>query len=169
MKNLISICFCLALAFSLSLNTSAQSTEKKLDQAELMKQWIGTWEMEIGGDSVMVMKVTPHNNGIFFIQEEKVNGNVYNSWKGSTGLSADKNMIMGSALTSNGILFIDIGKFVEEDKFISDRYVGNTTHAASQVMIKFSNESLTARFKWRGEGMNWPDEWGPKMTFKKLD
>ena len=169
MRKSINICLCTALAFCFSLNISAQSTEKELDQAELMKQWIGNWVMEMGGDSTFVMKTTAFNNGNHFVQEQKVNGNVVATWKGTSGLSADKNMIMSSALDLNGILFIDMGKFVEKHTFIADRYFGNTTHAAAQLMVKFPPEAITVQFKWRGEGMNWPNEWGPKMIFKKID
>jgi hypothetical protein len=169
MRELLKTCLCLVLAFNVSHCLFAQSSEVELNQAELMKQWIGTWEMEIGEDSVSIMTVTSFNNGLYFTQEEKADGNPYQTWKGFLGLSDDKEMIISSALTLNGVTFFDLGKFVEKNKYIADRYFGNLTHAASQLMIEFAPESITARFKWRGQGMMWPEEWGPAMTFKKID
>ena len=93
MRKSINICLCLALAFSLSLNISAQSTEKELDQVELLKQLIGTWEADIGKDSVSVLVFTPLNNGLHFVQENKANGEVYMTLKGILGFSNDKQMI----------------------------------------------------------------------------
>lgn len=169
MRKSINICLCLALAFSLSLNISAQSTEKELDQVELMKQWIGTWESEIGDDSVSIFKCTPLNNGLHLIQEEKSNGNTYATYRGVAGFSDDKNMILMSFLTPSGTALLDVGKFVEKNKYIADRYFGDITHATNQLMVEFSPESVTARWKWRGKGMNWPKEWSPGMTYKKID
>jgi len=157
------------LAFSLSLNISAQSTDKELDQVELMKQWIGTWESEIGDDSVSIFRCTPLNNGLQLIQEEKSNRNTYTTYIGIMGLSDDKKMIMMSMLIPNGTTVLDVGKFVKKNKYIADRYIGDITHATNQIMVEFSPESITARWKWRGKGMNWPKEWGPEMTYKKID
>ena len=50
MKKIMTLCISgfIALGFSMSLN--AQSSEQDLDQVELMKQLIGTWEVESGVD-----------------------------------------------------------------------------------------------------------------------
>jgi hypothetical protein len=85
------------------------------------------------------------------------------------GLSDDKKMNRSQAIVLNGTNLFDRGKFVDVNKCIVDRYFGNTAHAASQVMFDFSPGSFTIRFKWRGEGMNWPKEWSQAMSFKKID
>jgi len=109
------------------------------------------------------------NNGLHFIQEEKFNGNTYATYRGVMGLSDDKKMIMMPFLIPDGTTVLDVGKFVEKNKYIADRYIGDITYAASQLMVEFSPGSLTVRWKWRGNGMNWPKEWGPEMIFKKID
>jgi hypothetical protein len=53
MKKTISTFLGLMLFVVFSLYTSAQSANEELDQVELMKQFIGTWECEIGKDTFL--------------------------------------------------------------------------------------------------------------------
>jgi len=168
MKKPICILLCLSLLFGFSLTLSAQSSGEKLDQAELLKHFIGTWEAEIGQDTVIVVKCTSSNNGLYCLQENKANGNVFLTFHALMGLSNDKEMIIGSFLNPNGTVVIDIGKFVSKSKFVTERHSGNRIHSHTTVEWDFSiPESFTGRIKWRGEDMIWPDKW-MEWTFKKI-
>ncbi|MCK5367326.1 MAG: hypothetical protein KAQ62_02210 [Cyclobacteriaceae bacterium] len=170
MRKSINICLFLALAFSLSLNISAQSTEKELDQVELMKQFIGTWEAETGKDSVTVLLFTPINNGLHILQEDKANEETYVTYKGVFGLSDDKQMIFGAAPAPDGTMIIDYGKFETKNKYKIDRYLGNTSHVAQMLEWEFLTPgSFVIRAKWRGNGMTWSEDWVEWFTFNKID
>ena len=166
----INLVLCFSLLSCLSLNLFAQPAEKELDQAELLKQFIGTWEADNGKDSVVVLNCTPFNNGLFCFQEDKANGKTYLSYKVVFGLSDDKEMIIAAAPVPNGTMLIDFGKFVEKDKYVADRYLGNKTHVASQMEWEFlTPESFIVRAKWRGNGMSWPEDWNDWFTFNKIE
>ena len=170
MKNSISLLLCFALLSCFSLNLYPQSAEKKLDQVALLKQFIGTWEAEIGKDSVVVLIFTPLNNGLHVVQENKANGEAYLTYKGVFGLSNDKEMIIAAAIAPNGTMILDFGKFVDEDKYVIDRHFGNTAHVASLLEWEFiTTESFVIRAKVRGNGMTWPNDWIDWFTFNKIN
>lgn len=160
----------MALCFSLSV--AAQSSDKTLDQAESVKQFIGTWEAELGEDTITTIKWTPlnMNNGLDVIQEFKANGNVFATSKVIIGLSEDKEMLINAIILTDGTICIDYGKFVSKKKYIIERYMGNTIHAISHLEFEFlTPESFVLRGKWRGNGMTWPDNWLWENTFRKID
>jgi hypothetical protein len=170
MKKSIVLHLALMLMFGLSLNLSAQSVEEELDQAELIKQLLGTWEAEIGKDSIIVLTFTSFNNGIELFQENKANGVTYVSYNGIFGFSVDKKMIFASAVAPNGTMINDVGRFVEKDKYVIERYFGNKIHIGSMLEWEFiDDESFVIRAKQRGNGMSWPDDWVEWFTFKKID
>lgn len=170
MKKSISLLLCFSFLLCLSLKLYPQSAEEKLDQAELVKQFIGTWEREIGKDSVITIKCTPLNNGIHVIQENKANGNTFGIYQGVSGLSDNKEMLIGAFIADDGTTIFDFGKFVAKNKYVVERHIGNITHAAALLEWEFpTTESFVVRSKWRGEGMTWPDDWNQGATFRKID
>ena len=170
MRKSISLLLCISLFFCFSLKLSAQSIEEELDQAELLKQFIGTWEAETGKDSVSVLLFTPINNGLHVLQEDKANGETYVTYKGVFGLSDDKQMILGAAPAPDGTMIIDYGKFETKNKYKNDRYFGNTSHVSQMLEWEFLTPgSFVIRAKWRGIGMTWPKDWVERFTFNKID
>ena len=59
--------------------TQAQTTEKKLDQVELMKQFIGTWKGEFGDNSVFFCENKQFANGIISKSHITTNGEIIES------------------------------------------------------------------------------------------
>ena len=169
MKRFISILLASMFIIGLSLNLSAQSSEDELDQVELIKQFQGTWEWNMGKDTLTLLSFTPQNDGFLFVQENKANGEAYETFKGVIGFSNDKQMIYVAGTTRDGTLILDNGKFETKTTCTFDRYYGNTSHAAEMVQWEFlTPESCVARAKWRGDGMAWPTDWNDWGTLKKV-
>jgi hypothetical protein len=61
-------------------SVQAQSTEIKLDQVELMKQFIGTWKGEFGDTSVFICENKKFANGIISNSQVSTNGNIIESY-----------------------------------------------------------------------------------------
>jgi hypothetical protein len=170
MRKSISLLLCLSLLSCLSLKLHSQSAEEELDQVELLKQFIGTWEAETGKDSVSVLLFTPINNGLHVLQEDKANGETYVTYRGVFGLSDDKQMILAAALAPDGTMIIDYGKFETKNKYKNDRYFGNTSHVSQMLEWEFLTPgSFVIRGKGRGNGMTWPEDWVEWFTFNKID
>ena len=98
MKKSISFFLSLSLFLSISLNLSAQSSEKNLDQVELVKQFLGTWVAEVGEDSVMHMKGVQLGEGLYFQGEWKTAGETYYAAHAVVGFTKDKETIVLSKL-----------------------------------------------------------------------
>jgi hypothetical protein len=47
-----------------SIGIKAQTGQTKLNQVELMKQFIGTWKSDLGDGSAMILEYTPYGNAI---------------------------------------------------------------------------------------------------------
>lgn len=55
----------IAIFYLISINgTQAQTNQIKLDQVELMKQFIGTWKCELGKDTFLISENTPFGTGM---------------------------------------------------------------------------------------------------------
>jgi|WetSurSiteA1Bulk_404760.scaffolds.fasta_scaffold24121_1 hypothetical protein len=48
----------------ISIGIKAQTAQTKLNQVELMKQFIGTWKSDWGDGNAMILEYTPYGNGI---------------------------------------------------------------------------------------------------------
>ncbi len=170
MRKSINICLCLALVFSLSLNISAQSTEKELDQVKLTKQIIGTWETRIGEDSIIQMKCTPFGEGIRCQFEWKSDGKVYREDAMVLGFSADRKTIVYTIIRDDGTTTHDIGRFVTEKKWVTERFLSDSpTHAFALEEHEFPSPT-TFKYSWYGRGTNitWEPQWEGSLTYTKI-
>lgn len=70
----------IALFISLSMNgIQAQSTAKKLDQVELIKQFIGSWKGEFGKDMLFLSENKAFGHGIISSSQILMNGEIIDS------------------------------------------------------------------------------------------
>jgi hypothetical protein len=54
--------FCITIL--LAMFASTQTTQTKLNQVELMKQFIGTWKSELGKNTIYIVENKPFGNGM---------------------------------------------------------------------------------------------------------
>jgi hypothetical protein len=151
----------------LSLKLSAQNDEA-LDQVELLKQFIGTWKIEIGQDTVITIEFSQAGEGIFNKQENKAKGKTYSTGYGLMGFSEDKQFIITTDLWPSGFISQDIGKFVSPHKYVFERFPINQKHSWIFVEVEFKSESIIWRQKSRRTEMAWPDEWTQEITIEKI-
>ena len=171
MKQSINICLCIMLAFSLSLNLSAQSSGKKLDQVELAKQWLGTFDMQVGEDSIMHMKALPLGDGLYFLGEWRTAGKTYYSACGVVGFTRDKETIILSGAWSDGGTMQEIGRFVSEKKLVMERFLpDNPNHAVGIGEYDFSDpDKIIWRWFGRGAAVTWDPVWKYEAAYVRVD
>lgn len=170
MKKSFSILIGVSVLLTFSLNTFSQSSEEELDQVELLKQLVGTWQADIAQDTVLIMKITHTGTGMYFIQEFQAKGKTYDTTSGIIGFSEDKQFVVGYSLWQNGNITHDLGHFVSPQKLISERFFNDQKLAIMMVEIEFqSPEQYIWRGKWRGVKMDWPEEWFIESTLKKVN
>jgi len=76
-SGLIALCFCMSL--------QAQSSQQDLDQAELMKQFIGTWGLDRSEDKTSLTDIIPSDQGYEMSTYKKGTGVNLWTWKALIG------------------------------------------------------------------------------------
>ena len=127
----------ITLCFSMGIN--AQSSEKELDQAELMKQLLGTWKVELGVDTTLTWEIIPFGKGYEFTSTWKAKGKSYATAKAISGFTWENQQVNMYWLMENGMISRDLGEFVSEKKLVMERF--NAKH--TNIMFKWEMDFLT--------------------------
>ena len=172
MKRFISIFTGIMLVFGLSLNLYAQSAEEELDQVKLAKQFIGTWEMEVGEDSISQFICTSTGAGLLFKGVNKSDGKIYSESAGVLGFSPDSKTLEITVVWPNRMVTHDIGRFVTKNKLVVERFLLDlSNHSVAIYEYDFSSpNSYTYIGRGRDQNISWePPVWESKGTFTKVD
>ena len=119
----------------------------------------GTWQCEIGTDSVIYVKMEPLGEGGFFSWEWRASGNVFNKAKTVLGFSDQGEVIMYH-LWQNGSMAMDKGKFVSEDKLMMERFLPGSDHTTILWEMTFTKSEQT----WVGYIRDSEITWKPSYT-----
>jgi hypothetical protein len=119
----------------ISIGIQAQSTQTKLNQVELMKQWIGTWQTNADKDTVWTWEVKPYGKALIGSVTYDVKGKKYDSFILNFGYDDRDDKIKGFNLWPNTDFLTWIGVFKTEKKF----YV-NALDTFKPEEIWFKNE-----------------------------
>ena len=171
MKKTMNLILSVLISISFSLNLSSQSDQKNLDQVELVKQFIGNWVSEIGKDSTILVEVIPSGEGLYFQAEWKSNGKTYATARSIIGFNNTKELLALSSVWQNGTTTMDIGKFVTENKLVTERFFPDKpNHAVALSEIDFpSPETYIWSMKARGQNITWEPLWLNEWTFTKIN
>jgi hypothetical protein len=99
----------------------AQTTQPKLDQIELMKQALGTWQRDVGKDSIQIAEIQQYRNAftedVFLV----VNGKktMVNIW--NIGYSSKDDKFKAFSLRPSGNYSTFICSFVSKNKCVGHR------------------------------------------------
>jgi hypothetical protein len=160
----------LALLLGCPFLLSAQFPGAEPDQVALLKRFVGTWEGEIGADTLLVLHIIPNGTGLYFTREVKVHGNVVNRYSGMYGLSQDKKTIIAASVTEDGSMYIDYGRFISDYEYVAEMYTDDLKHPVAMEEIEFqSPDSFLSRSRWRGDQMSWDAPWSPMWSFRRID
>jgi hypothetical protein len=113
-------CLIVMIAGILILNTiviQAQTTEAKLDQVELMKQFLGSWKGKMGKDTIGIADYLPFGNGIEGTMQEFTEGILFDSGKQLWGY--DKGLdktVFAELWKSSQVIYIDVFWFKSRNK-----------------------------------------------------
>jgi hypothetical protein len=149
MSGLIALCF--------SVSTAAQSSQQDLDQAELMKQFIGTWKVELNEDREELFKITPYGKGYEIFINRKAKGESLATFKGIACFTAENRKVNWFILDpKTGIPSRYLGEFVTEDKLVMEQYNYDHSRIFSKWEVNFLTQNkFKAIVKRRGEEGTW--------------
>jgi hypothetical protein len=102
--------------FSISIKeTYSQTTQTQLNQVELMKQFFGTWECELGKNTIYRNENKPFGTGMVFTIQIFTDGEIVDSVKQLFGYDnkTDK-YIVAELIKSNSVIEIGTAWFISE-------------------------------------------------------
>lgn len=169
MKKTLNILLTLLLFFSFSLCVYSQSAQKGLDQVKLSQQLIGTWESEIGTDSVQHIKSIPSGEGQYVLLEWKSNGETYATGRCLLGFTQKKESVVIYCLWPGGGVTKDIGNFVSETELVLERYLPDRVQPAAISKVEFPTpDTYTWELHDRGMQTTWAPIGKLRWTFNKV-
>jgi hypothetical protein len=98
----------------------AQTTQTKLDQVELMKQLVGTWQATVGKDTVEVWESQLYGKGVMTNVYQIIKGNKSPSYMNNMCFDSKDGKLKGFILNHDGNYTTWIGLFGTEKNFSGD-------------------------------------------------
>ena len=103
-----------------STGMQAQTTRTKLNQVELMKQFIGTWQSNVGKDSVDVREWQNYGKAFMMISYQLVKGQKTSQGICNIGFDSEEGNFKGFKIGLDGHYIDWIGSFTSEKIFSID-------------------------------------------------
>lgn len=100
-----------------SIGIQAQTKQPKLNQLELYKQFIGTWQAEIGADSVEVRECREYGLSFVIDVYQVIKGKKIPMYINNISFDSNEGKFKGFLLYPNGGYFTWIGQFTKNNYF----------------------------------------------------
>jgi hypothetical protein len=123
----------------LTIGIQAQTTQTKLNQVELMKQFLGTWKGEMGKDTAFVMEIKSFYNGFESYLKTETKGKIVIEEKTIMGYDKKSDKLIESGLmNSNPYIITWVNWFSSSNKM-------------EAVLLDDVSNPEKANFKWTFE------------------
>jgi hypothetical protein len=142
----------------------AQSTQTKLNQVELMKQWLGTWQRDIGKDTVELWEGKLYGKAVVINVYQVINGKRSDYYIINCGYDERDDKLKGYNLLPNSHFGTWIGMFTTDKIFkadMVDTFKPEMVWWKNEVEFKSPSEMIVGAFKPDGIKTG---EW----TYKKV-
>jgi hypothetical protein len=120
MKKLSFISVILVLLLFVSNGIQAQNVASNLDQLKLMEQWLGTWQQDIGKDTVEIWEVQLYEKAFISTGHILVKGKKSFDFAEDWSFSHKLGKFKGYLLWADGSYSTWIGSFTTEKKLSGD-------------------------------------------------
>jgi hypothetical protein len=139
----------------------AQTTQTKLNQSELIQQFLGTWQHNLGKDTIEVWEVQQYKNAFVTYLHLVINGKKSFTYAEDWGFSSRDDNFKGYILYPSGDYQTWIGSFTSENifsgVFVKDFNLETVTEKfylkienPTSITVVFLNKDgvITGEFKW---------------------
>ncbi len=148
----------------ISNGIQAQSTQTKLNQVELAKQFLGTWQTTFGKDTVEIWEAKPYGKAIIISVTQTVKGKKYDSYVCNIGYDDRDDKIKGFNLSPNTDFMTWVGIFTTDKKFNADAldtFKPDVIWFKNEVEFKTPTDMIMRGFNAKGEKTG---EWSYKKV-----
>ena len=117
--------FCLSITSAVFLliclgGIQAQTTQPKLNQVELIKQFLGTWQANVGTDTVEVWESQLYGNAVIINVSQVIKGKKSPSYMNNIGFDTRDGKLKGFITNPDVSYTTWIGLFATEKNFNGD-------------------------------------------------
>jgi hypothetical protein len=98
----------------------AQTTKSNLDPVKLQQQFLGTWQSNIGKDTVEVMEIQQYGKSIIEYVSLVIKGKKFPSYIGNISIDSKEGNVKGFHLNASGDYVTWIGLWTTEKMFSID-------------------------------------------------
>ncbi|HEY5124231.1 MAG TPA: hypothetical protein VIK14_10895 [Ignavibacteria bacterium] len=136
--------FCLTITTAVFLliclnGLQAQTTQTKLNQVELLKQFLGTWKSEIAKDTTIIGDYTPFGTAVESNLQIVTNNKILDSWKRFCGYDKiNDRLIIAKLMKSSPV--IEISEFWFTSKNAGEGFVIQDISHPENTTIKWKIE-----------------------------
>lgn len=152
MKKLFSIATIVVCLLLFTDAIQAQTTQTKLNQVELIKQFLGTYQGTVGKDTVEVWESQLYGNAVIVNVSRIIKGKKSPSYMSNTGFDERDGKLKGFILNPDATYTTWIGSFTSEKTFKGD------------LLDSFNPEKVWSKFEFAFVN---PKEW--TSTFYNAD
>jgi uncharacterized protein len=132
--------------------TQTPSISKQLNQAELMKHFIGIWECELGKDTILISENRPFGTGMVSESQTKVRGKIISSVKQLYGYDkvSDK-FIIAELIESSPVIEICNSWFTSDTE--GELVVVNPENALLKFKFEFTTPDVIVQRAFMGKNV----------------
>ena len=123
----------------------AQTTTNRLNQTELIKQFLGSWQTSFGKDTVEIWETQQYGNALVMNVSTTIKGQKNPYYINNMGFDSDENKFKGYLLFPNGGYTIWIGSFTAEKVFTASLV---DSFYPLIIRVKFQGIFGTNEFVW---------------------
>jgi hypothetical protein len=118
MKPILSVTLLIVYLLLCTNGIQAQTTDSKLDQIELMKKFIGSWQTEMGKDTTFMMEGKTFGKGLEFYWKTETKGRIISEGKSIMGYDKmNKRIIEPQIWDSSPNIILWSGLFTSSNKY----------------------------------------------------
>ena len=164
MKKLCLTIVVFVFLLSISNVIQAQNTQTKLNQVELMKQWLGTWQNDTAKDTIEIWEAKPYGKAIIAAVYRVIKGVKSDSYMINFGYDDRDDKIKGFNLSPNTDFMTWIGVFTTDKLFkvdALDSFKPEIVWFKNEVEFKTNTEMIVRGYDAKGIKTG---EW----TYKKV-
>ena len=139
---------------SLSSVIQAQNTQTKLNQVELLKQWLGTWQNDVSKDTVEIWEAKPYGKAIIANVYRVIKGVKSDSYVINFGYDDRDDKLKGFNLSPNTDFMTWIGVFTTNKLFkvdALDSFKPDIVWWKNEVEFKTPKEMVVRAYNTKGE------------------
>lgn len=164
MKKLYLTALISVLFLFISDGIPAQPTQTKLNQIDLMKQWLGTWQEVTDNDTLQLWEGKLYGNALVINVYQVINGTKHDWYLINCGYDKRDDKLKGYNLVTNSNFSTWIGMFTTDKIFkadMLDSFKPESVWWKNEVEFKTPSEMVVGAFNTKGVKTG-------EFTFKKV-